>query len=77
MWLSYRPARLGIDSWAPFLKDLQIRPLVAQFLLVLVGRRNNKLFTLLRHDTYTDKKEIEIFLNYKEIRKGSVAKSYM
>jgi hypothetical protein len=27
--------------------------------------------------TYTDKKEKEIFLIYKEIQRGSVAKSYM
>jgi hypothetical protein len=48
-----------------------------QSLFVLVGKRNNKLPTLLRHDTYTDKKGNEIFLIYKEIQKGSVAKSYM
>jgi hypothetical protein len=27
--------------------------------------------------TYTDKKEKEIFLKYKEVQMGSVAKSYM
>ncbi len=26
---------------------------------------------------YTDKKENKIFLNYKEVQKGAVAKSYM
>jgi hypothetical protein len=29
------------------------------------------------HDNYTDKKEHKIFLIYKKIQKGTVAKSYM
>jgi hypothetical protein len=29
------------------------------------------------HNTYTDKKEKKIFLIYKEIQKGAVAKSYI
>jgi hypothetical protein len=33
--------------------------------------------TLTRADIYTDKKENQIFLIYKEIQSGAVAKSYM
>jgi hypothetical protein len=50
---------------------------------ILVGRVSRKLYTeqqgylsnIIKH--YTDKKENKIFLIYKEIQSGAVAKSYM
>ena len=43
----------------------------------MVSAAPNDLIVILVSNEYTDKKENQIFLIYKEIQNGAVAKSYM